>query len=160
MNAEADPVAVPAPPEPCPVPLWRRAAAAYAMRWKRRRLLWRAIRKRRELVALADRSAAIRPGDILAAVTVRNESVRLPFFLTHYRRLGVAHFLFVDNGSDDGSRDYLAAQPDVSLWTTAASYRLSRFGLDWLRAESDGFIWLPWESRRPSFQVRSGYAGR
>ena len=34
--------------------------------------------------------------------------------------------------SDDGSREYLAAQPDVSLWTTGASYKASRFGVDWL----------------------------
>jgi hypothetical protein len=64
--------------------------------------------------------------------TVRNEIVRLPFFLDHHRRLGVGHFLFVDNDSDDGTRDFLAGQPDVSLWTTTHSYKLSRFGVDWL----------------------------
>src|SRR5690606_22811891 len=50
----------------------------------------------------------------------------------HHRRLGVDHFLIVDNASDDGTAEYLAAQPDVSLWTTSASYKLSRFGVDWL----------------------------
>jgi glycosyltransferase involved in cell wall biosynthesis len=40
--------------------------------------------------------------------------------------------LFVDNGSDDGTADYLSNQDDVSLWTTQHSYRLSRFGADWL----------------------------
>ncbi|HEY9040512.1 MAG TPA: glycosyltransferase family 2 protein [Roseovarius sp.] len=105
---------------------------AYRLRWKRRRLLWRSFRKRRELTPVADRTGAIRPGAMLAFSTVRNEVVRLPFFLTHYRKLGVDHFLFVDNGSTDGTRDYLAAQPDVSLWRTPHSYRLSRFGVDWL----------------------------
>jgi len=38
----------------------------------------------------------------------------------------------VDNNSDDGGREYLASQPDVSLWTTGASYKASRFGVDWL----------------------------
>ncbi len=52
--------------------------------------------------------------------------------MQHYRDLGVDHFLFVDNGSDDGTADYLAEQPDVSLWQTDDSYRLSRFGMDWL----------------------------
>jgi len=79
-----------------------------------------------------DRTARIGRGDILAFSTVRNEAVRLPHFLDHHRGLGVAHFLFVDNASDDGTREYLARQPDVSLWSTSASYRLSRFGLDWL----------------------------
>ena len=105
---------------------------AYRLRWKRRRHLWRSLRKRRQLKPVADRTRAIRPGAILCFSTVRNEALRLPFFLDHHRRLGVDQFLFVDNGSDDGTRDWLAAQPDVSLWQTGASYRLSRFGVDWL----------------------------
>lgn len=105
---------------------------AYRLRWKRRRLLYRAWRSRRDLTARIDRTAAIRDGDIFAFSCIRNEAVRLPFFLDHHRRLGVTHFLIVDNGSDDGSTDLLAAQPDVSLWTTGASYKASRFGVDWL----------------------------
>ncbi|SDD65951.1 glycosyltransferase family 2 protein [Ruegeria marina] len=105
---------------------------AYRLRWKRRRLLWRSFRSRHALRSLADRTAAIRPGHVLAFTTLRNEALRLPGFLDHYRRLGVDHFLMVDNGSDDGSLEMLAAKPDVSLWQTAASYRTARFGLDWL----------------------------
>lgn len=115
---------------------WRRliddAWTAYRLRWKRRRLLFRALRKRHQLVSVVDRTGAIGRHDILCLSTVRNEMARLPHFLAHHRRLGVSQFLFVDNGSDDGTLDYLAAQPDVSLWSTAASYRLSRFGVDWL----------------------------
>ncbi|WP_297768871.1 glycosyltransferase family 2 protein [uncultured Roseovarius sp.] len=107
-------------------------AQAYRLRWKRRRLLWRSYRKRRQLRALIDRTPQIKPHDILCFSTVRNEALRLPWFLEHHRQLGVRHFLIVDNASDDGTRDYLAAQPDVSLWTTTHSYKLSRFGVDWL----------------------------
>ncbi|WP_132546090.1 glycosyltransferase family 2 protein [Rhodovulum euryhalinum] len=102
------------------------------MRWTRRRLLFRAFRKRGQLTCMADRTGLIRKGDVLCFSTVRNEAERLPFFLDHHRALGVTHFLFVDNDSDDGSRALLAAQPDVSLWWTGHSYRLSRFGMDWL----------------------------
>ncbi|MFP4405292.1 glycosyltransferase family 2 protein [Rhodosalinus sp.] len=105
---------------------------AYRLRWKRRRLLFRALRKRRQLRPVATRTATIRPGAILAFATVRNEALRLPFFLDHHRRLGVDHFLIVDNDSDDGTREWLADQPDVSLWRTGHSYKLSRFGMDWL----------------------------
>lgn len=107
-------------------------ARAYRLRWKRRRLLYRAIRKRRQLLPVSDRTNLIHPRDILAASTVRNEMIRLPYFMEYYRRIGVRHFLFVDNDSDDGTRAFLAEQPDVSLWTTKHSYRLSRFGVDWL----------------------------
>lgn len=108
------------------------AIAAYRLRWKRRRLLLRAFRKRRQLCALKDRTAAIGADAILAFVTVRNEGLRLPHFIDHHRRLGVDHFLIVDNDSDDGSRDWLASQTDVSLWVTKDGYKQSRFGLDWL----------------------------
>ncbi len=69
---------------------------------------------------------------ILGAATMRNEMVRLPFFLEHHRKLGVEHFLIVENASDDGTREFLADQPDVSLWSSKRSYKKSRFGLDWL----------------------------
>jgi glycosyltransferase involved in cell wall biosynthesis len=111
-----------------PADLWM----AYRLRWKRRRLLARALRSRHDLTAVHDRTAAIRPRDILCFSTVRNEAIRLPWFLDHHRKLGIAQFLIVDNASDDGTTEYLRAQPDVSLWTTAASYKASRFGVDWL----------------------------
>lgn len=112
----------------------RPAWSAWRLRWKRRALLWRSIRSGRQLTPLVDRSAAIAPDDILLFATLRNEIGRLPEFLAHYRALGVAHFLIVDNASDDGSAELLRGQADVSLWRTAASYRDSRFGMDWLGA--------------------------
>ncbi|PVA07714.1 glycosyltransferase family 2 protein [Thalassorhabdomicrobium marinisediminis] len=107
-----------------------RARHAYRLRWKRRRLLARALRRRRELSRRVLRP--IPAQGVLVFATLRNEMSRLPHWLAHYRTLGVAHFLIVDNGSDDGSTGYLAEQPDVSLWTTGASYKAARFGVDWL----------------------------
>ena len=105
---------------------------AIRLRVKRRYLLARAIRRRRHLTRLADHTKTIRPDDILLFCTIRNEFPRLAHFLAHYRRLGVRDFLIVDNGSTDGGVGFLRAQPDVSLWQTARSYRGSRFGMDWL----------------------------
>ena len=110
------------------------ALAAYKLRLRRRRLILRALRKGRELRRVADRMSEVSAGGILAFSTVRNEMGRLPHWIAHHRRLGVDHFLVVENASDDGTRDWLAAQPDVSLWTTRASYKRSRFGVDWLNA--------------------------
>lgn len=104
---------------------------AYRLRWKRRRYLFRAWRKADQLRKVSDRRMHMSAEAMLAVMTVRNEMLRLPYFLDHHRRLGIDHFLIVDNASDDGTADYLAAQPDVSLWSTPHSYRLSRFGVDW-----------------------------
>ena len=105
---------------------------SYRLRVRRQRLLGRALLHRRELKPLANRMAQVRPNPVLLFTCLRNERIRLPFFLEYYRNLGIDHFVIVDNDSDDGSADYLLRQPDVSLWTTKASYRNSRFGMDWL----------------------------
>ncbi len=105
---------------------------SYRLRIRRKRWRIRALRKRRELSCLHDRSKNIRKNDILLFVTLRNECVRLPYFLKYYRELGVNHFFMIDNGSDDGSREYLEQQNDVSLFHTTASYKTARFGTDWL----------------------------
>jgi hypothetical protein len=100
----------------------------------RQRWRGRAWRKGRELRTVANRTSQIRPDHIMVFSTIRNERIRLPFFLRYYRDLGVNHFLIVDNDSDDGSREYLQDQPDVSIWTTTGSYKASRFGMDWITA--------------------------
>ena len=86
----------------------REVWCAYRLRWKRRRFLFRIWRKRKQIASIVDRTDQIAPDAILAFVTVRNEMIRLPYFLDHYRGLGVDHFLIVDNGSDDGTAAFLA----------------------------------------------------
>lgn len=105
---------------------------SYRLRWQRKRWRIRALRKSRELRAVSDNTAKIRPDDLLLFATLRNEHVRLPYFLNYYRDMGINHFLVVDNDSDDGSFEMLAEQPDVSLWHTKKSYKRARFGVDWL----------------------------
>ncbi len=80
------------------------------MRVRRKRRLLRCIRKSRELRAVQNNTAAIRPSDVLLVSTVRNEKIRLPYFLRYYRELGIDHFLIVDNDSTDGTLDYLGGQ--------------------------------------------------
>ena len=99
---------------------------------RRRRWYYRAIRKRRDLRPVVVRKDRIKKARTVLVCVLRNELVRLPYFLKYYRQMGIDHFLFVDNDSADGSRNYLAEQADCSLWTTGASYRRSRFGVDWV----------------------------
>ena len=59
------------------------------------------------------------PGPAGAGVTVvsivKNELFFLPAFIEHYRELGVARFIFLDDHSSDGTREYIAAQSDCGL---------------------------------------------
>lgn len=71
-------------------------------------------------------------GEIRAFAACRNERLRLPAFLKHYRELGVSRFLIVDNESTDGTTEYLAAQPDVHLFRTASRYSEAGMGIDWV----------------------------
>lgn len=102
-----------------------------SLRLERRGLQLRALRKASELKPVRDLTDKMPPGPILFA-TIRDEAVRLPWFLKHYRDLGVVHFLIVDNGSTDESPIILAAESDVSVWRTQGSYKQSRFGVDWI----------------------------
>lgn len=106
--------------------------SSYRLRLQRRRWLIRAVRKRRELTPVANRTRQIRRSDVLLFCTLRNERIRLPYFLDYYRRLGIGHFFFVDNDSTDGSAAWLADQPDCSVWTARRSYKKARFGMDWI----------------------------
>lgn len=135
----------------------------FRLRRERRRQQLRGLLSRRQLRLLSDRRPAIRPGAILACVTLRDERVRLPFFLEYYRRLGIGHFLCINNNSTDGSADYLAAQPDVTLWRARGSYRAAHFGIDWqnhllrnnaaghwvLTVDPDEFLVYPFCDTRP-----------
>lgn len=105
----------------------------YKLRLERKKLKLRSIRRgRKDLASVQNRTENINKSDIILISTLRNERKRLPYFLDYYRNLGISHFLIIDNGSTDGSAEYLAEQPDVSMWTTTASYKRAAFGVHWV----------------------------
>ena len=140
-----------------------KAIERYGLRLQRKRYLARAWRKGRGLELAADRTWAIQDDDVLCFCTLRDERPRLAYFLDFYRSRGVRHFLFVDNGSKDGSREYLSEQPDCSVWVTDDSYKSARFGIDWinhllrryghdhwcLTVDADEFLLYPYCDTRP-----------
>ena len=75
--------------------------------------------------------AARRP-EIRVFVKVRDEALRLPYFLDYYRRLGADRFLIVDNGSSDGTAGLLAPAPDVHLFSATGSFAAAGGGQAWL----------------------------
>jgi glycosyltransferase involved in cell wall biosynthesis len=99
---------------------------------------------------------------LLVVSVVRNEMILLPHFLNHYRKLGIRAFVFVDNGSDDGTAQFLLDQLDVVLYTTDTEYKHGCYGVAWqqavlgnhclgkwvLLADADEFLVYPeWERR-------------
>lgn len=80
---------------------------------------------------------ALRPftADVPTVIcVVRNEERRLPDFLDHYKRLGVSCLHIVDNASTDRTAEICTADPHVTLWRTAASYREANYGQLWVGA--------------------------
>jgi len=75
--------------------------------------------------------ASPRPTDIICLVCTRNEMLRLPDFLRHHRELGVARFAVLDNGSEDGTLEYLLDQPDVDVFSVSGSFSEARGGMYW-----------------------------
>ncbi|MGH1463983.1 MAG: glycosyltransferase family 2 protein [Cognatishimia sp.] len=102
------------------------------MRLSRKRRIVRSVRKSRQLRCKQDNTGRIQKDDILLVSTIRNEAIRMPYFLQYYRDLGVNHFLFVDNDSTDGLMDLIGDMPDVSVWFTKNSYKSANFGVDWM----------------------------
>jgi hypothetical protein len=101
-------------------------------------------RQARKLLRLV-RSPSCPVAGIHLFSAMRNERDILPLFLDHYRKLGVARFVIVDNDSSDGSRELLLDQPDVELHHTAASYADANAGSLWIDAlleEQAGGAWV------------------
>ncbi|MBU1211704.1 MAG: glycosyltransferase family 2 protein [Alphaproteobacteria bacterium] len=69
--------------------------------------------------------------DLVLASCVQNEALRLPWFLTYYRRLGIDRFLIVDHESRDATASFLDSQEDVLRFCASGSYSDSMHGIDW-----------------------------
>ena len=104
----------------------------YYLKAVRARRRARAFRLGRKLNLIQDNTHLIGARDVIAFVTMHNELDRLEYFLEYYRKLGVKHFICVDNNSNDGSAEYLAQFSDVTRYFTKQEYRRAHFGMDWI----------------------------
>lgn len=90
------------------------------------------LKHSRELRCVQNNTKSISKKDIVLFCTLKNEAHRIDFFLDYYRKLGVRHFVLVDNGSSDGLMELLGGCEDVSVFYTEGSYKESNFGMHWL----------------------------
>lgn len=87
---------------------------------------------------------ALRDEECGLICVLRNEIDRLPLFFEHYRKLGVTRFFVIDNDSDDGSHEFLLAQPDADIFLTRVAFRDGQAGLYWANAVARAFCIGHW----------------
>src|SRR5581483_8612438 len=62
------------------------------------------------------------PDELIVTTVVRNGAAYAEPFVDHYRRLGVKHLVFLDNGSTDDTVATLSKYPGTTVLTTSAPY--------------------------------------
>lgn len=59
----------------------------------------------------------------IVVLCVKNDLRRIQMLVEHYRSLGVEKFAFMDNGSEDGTFEWLLEQPDIDLYRCFEHYQ-------------------------------------
>ncbi len=59
----------------------------------------------------------------IVVLCIKNDLKRIQMLVDHYRSLGVEKFAFMDNGSDDGTFEWLMDQSDIDLFRCYEPYR-------------------------------------
>lgn len=73
-------------------------------------------RKAVKLIKKANFDAYSDDGVILLCAAVKDDLVRVKSQLEYHRNLGIKHFVYVDNDSNDGTFEFLQKQEDVTLF--------------------------------------------
>lgn len=96
----------------------------------------------------------------------RNDLTRIKELVKHYRTIGVKHMVMLDNGSTDGSLEWLKEQDDVDLYSVHQGYTtilreawinriLSKYGYDrwYIVVDSDEFLTYKGMERRDISEI-------
>ena len=82
------------------------------------------------------------PKEVVIVCLARDGMDYLPYFLDYHRKLGVSHFAFVDNGSKDGSLEYIKSQPDTSIFYSELSF--GYYQMAFKKFLCDKYGWSNW----------------
>lgn len=81
---------------------------------------------------ISKESIPVETSEIRLFSVIRNESLRLPYFLDYYRKLGVDRFFFLDNDSTDDTRELLSTSPETHLFSCKKHFKNKAYWLDTL----------------------------
>lgn len=70
--------------------------------------------------------------EVILICLTKDSANLLPLFLDHHRKIGIKHFVFIDNNSTDNTVDYLLSQDDCSLFFIDAKYESGVPSLGWI----------------------------
>lgn len=59
----------------------------------------------------------------IVVLCIKNDLKRIQMLVEHYRKLGVEKFAFMDNGSNDGTFEWIMEQPDIDVYRCYEHYQ-------------------------------------
>jgi len=80
-------------------------------------------------------------GEIRLFAIARNESLRLPFFLEYYFKLGVDRIFLIDNNSTDNTRDIALKKRNVHVFKIDEGYKNHWFWIEYFLQEYGRGYW-------------------
>lgn len=79
------------------------------------------------LTMLSDRLPEMEDAfDPTVVCVVKDDRIRMQLFYRHYRRLGVRRFVILDNGSTDGTLEFLKEQPDTRVYQVLVPFNTQK----------------------------------
>ncbi len=85
-----------------------------------------ALYSKRLLPVSASRGPVPDPHHPIVISVVRNEVAVIGEYLEHYRKAGIRRFAMIDNGSADGTLEFLSAQPDTDVYSQPDPFSTTR----------------------------------
>lgn len=75
---------------------------------------------------VAERKSLDQLDQVLGICVVKNDLERMKLAIEHYRMLGVGQFVILDNGSTDGTQEWLKSQPDMDVYLVTIPFSSQR----------------------------------
>ena len=79
-----------------------------------------------EIVKVKDAEKFPNKKELILVCALKDDVDKMRYFMDHYRKLGVCNFVFLDNGSTDGTFEFLLEQPDAIVYRCDHAFTADR----------------------------------